>query len=143
MNTATQECRSDWNSACPEDPEIQETAEFLFIGPPAASPQRYFLRMAGLILLAAIVLGTWLLPGSSKNEAGPLAPFSASAGPQQAVPGSGRASAGTYANPVDPLTAYAQFCQNNHIQCVSTPSPHIGYAQFCQNSPTLCAVKPD
>lgn len=138
-----QECRSGWNSACPEDSEIPETAEFLFIGPPTGSPQRSVLHLAALILLAAIVLGTWLLPGSSKNEAGPLAPISAAAGPQQALPGPGQASAREYANPVDPLTAYAQFCQNNTIQCVSTPPPDIGYIQFCQNGPTLCAVKPD
>jgi hypothetical protein len=145
----TQECRSDWNSACPEDLEIPETAELLLIGPPTGSPQRYVMHVAGLILLAAIVLGTWLLPGNSSDETGPLAPISAAAGAQQAVPavpGSGRASAGTYASPVDPLAAYAQFCQNNDIQCVSTTPttlPDRRYVQFCQNSPTLCAVKSD
>jgi hypothetical protein len=41
------------------------------------------------------------------------------------------------------LTPYAQFCQNNPIQCVSaTPAAprDIGYVRFCQNNPTLCTI---
>jgi hypothetical protein len=107
-----------------DDPEISETAEWLFIGPPSGSRQRFVVHAAGFIVLAAIVLGAWLLPGSSNTESGPLTPISAPLAPQQAVPAPGRESARQYANPVDPWVAYAQLCQNNPVQCVSTtPSP--------------------
>ncbi|HEU4908446.1 MAG TPA: hypothetical protein VFT17_06250, partial [Propionibacteriaceae bacterium] len=46
-------------------------------------------------------------------------------------------------DPLDPLAAYAQFCQNNPTLCVSTTPTalrDIGYIQFCQNSPALCTV---
>jgi hypothetical protein len=130
-----------------EDPENPKTAERLFIGPPPRSPQAHVLQWAGFIVLAATVLATWLLPSSSNDETGPLALIAAAAAPQRAMPTSGQASAGTYASPADPLMAYAQFCQNNPIQCVSpmpTALADLGYARFCENSLTLCTrAKPN
>jgi hypothetical protein len=125
------------------DQESPETAEYLFIGPPHGPPRRHIQHAAGLGALAAVALTTWLLPSSSNNETDLLPLISSAAAPQQAVPASGRASAGGYATPLDPLAAYAQFCQNNPTLCVSTTPTalrDIGYIQFCQNSPALCTV---
>jgi hypothetical protein len=125
------------------DQESPETAEYLFIGPPHGPPRRHVQGAAGLGTLAAVALATWLLPSSSNNETDLLPLISSAAAPQQAVPASGRASAGGYATPLDPLAAYAQFCQNTPTLCVSTTPTtlrDIGYIQFCQNSPALCTV---
>jgi hypothetical protein len=128
------------------DQESPETAEYLFIGPPPGPPRRHVQHAAGLGVVAAVALTTWLLPSSSSNDTDLLPLISNTAAPQQAMPASGRASAGRYATPLDPLATYAQFCQNNPTRCVSTTSTalrDIGYIQFCQNSPTLCtAAKP-
>jgi hypothetical protein len=110
-----------------EDAEISETAEFLFIGRPPGSPQWHVPPWAGLIVLAAIVLAAWLLQSKLNNETRELSLFSALSAPQQAVPASVQASARTFATPVDPLVARAQFCQNKPVRCVSptlTADPH-------------------
>jgi hypothetical protein len=99
--------------------EAPETAEHLFIGPPPGSSRRHVHYAAALSVLA-VALTTWLLPSSSHNETDLLPLISYSAAPQQAVPASGRTSAGGYATPLDPVAAYAQFCQNNPTRCVST-----------------------
>jgi hypothetical protein len=125
------------------DQESPETAEYLVIGHPPGSLRQHVQHAAGLGVLAAVALTTWLLPSSSNNETDLLPLISSTAAPQQAVPASGRASAGRYATPLDPLAAYAQFWQNHPTRCVSTTPTalrDIGYIQFCQNSPTLCTA---
>jgi hypothetical protein len=125
------------------DVQPAEIVEYLFIGPPPGSSRRHVQHAAGLGVLAAAALTVWLLTANSSNVTGPTAPISNTTAPQQAVLVSGQANAGGYASPLDPLAAYAQFCQNNPIQCVSTTPTalrNIGYVRFCQNSPTVCPV---
>ncbi|HEY6681587.1 MAG TPA: hypothetical protein VI030_01345 [Propionibacteriaceae bacterium] len=125
------------------DVELPETVEYIFIGPPPGSSRRHVQYAAGLGVLAAAALTVWLLTANSSNDTGPTALISNTTAPQQAVLVSGQASAGGYASPLDPLAAYAQFCQNDPIQCVSTTPTalrDIGYVRFCQNSPTVCPV---
>jgi hypothetical protein len=128
------------------DQESPETAEYLFIGPPPGPPRRHVQHAAGLGVLAAVALTTWLLPSSSNKETDLLPLISSTAAPDQVVRASRWASAGGYgyATPLDPLAAYAQFCQNNPTLCVSTtPTARrdIGYIQFCHNSPALCTAR--
>jgi hypothetical protein len=129
------------------DEESPETAEYLVIGHPPGSGWRHVQHGAGLAVLAAVALTTWLLPSSSSDETDLLPLISSAAASQEAVPAPGWASAGGYATPLDPLTAYAQFCQSNPTRRVSTTPTalrDIGYVQFCQNSPSVCIVaKPD
>lgn len=125
------------------DAEPPETVEYLFIGPPPGSSRRHVQHAAGLGVLSAAALTVWLLTANSSNDTSPTALISNTTAPQQAVLVSSQASAAGYASPLDPLAAYAQFCQNSPIMCVST-SPtalhDIGYVQFCHNSPTVCTV---
>ena len=125
------------------DVEPPETVEHLFIGPPPGSSRPHVQHAAGLGVLAAAALTIWLVTANSSNDSGRTALNSSTTAPQEAVLVSGEASAGGYASPLDPLAAYAQFCQNNPIQCVSTTPTalrDIGYVRFCQNSPTVCTV---
>ena len=124
------------------DLEPPEPVEYLSIGPPPGASRRHLQHAAGLGVLTAAALTVWLLSANASNDTGPTALISNTTAPQQAVLVSGQASAGGYASPLDPLAAYAQFCQNNPIQCVSTPTAlrHIDYVRFCQNSPTVCTV---
>jgi hypothetical protein len=128
------------------DAEPPETVEYLFIGLPPGSSRRHIQHAAGLGVLAAAALTVWLLTANSSNDTGPTALISDTTAPQHAVLVSSEASAGGYASPLDPLAAFAQFCQNNPIQCISTTSTalhDIGYVEFCHNSPTVCtATKP-
>jgi hypothetical protein len=107
--------------------------------PPVRSP-RGVLTAAGLAVFAAVALTPWLLTTSSQTETSP-APIWAGAS-QLPAPALGQASARSYAPNVEPLGAYALFCQNSPTLCappVPTP-PDPGYVLFCQNSPVLCTV---
>lgn len=125
------------------DVESPEPVEYLFIGPPPGAPRRRAQHAAGLSVVAAAALAVWLLAANSSSDTRPSALISNTTAPQQGVLVSSQASTGGYASPLDPLAAYAQFCQNNPIQCVSaTPAAlrDIGYVRFCQNNPTLCTI---
>jgi hypothetical protein len=125
------------------DVEPPETVEYLFMGPLPGSSRRHVQHAAGLGVLAAAALTGWLLTANSTNSTGPTALISNTPAPQQAVLVSGQESARVYASPLDPLAAYAQFCQNNPIQCVSTTPTALrdtSYVRFCHNSRTVCTV---
>jgi hypothetical protein len=124
------------------DEERPEITEYLFIGAPPASWWQHVLHAAGLGVLAVVALTTWLLTTSSVNDAGPQPAMSAAALPQQSMLASRQGRAVGYASPVDPLAAYAQFCQNSPGRCVPTAPTAlggVGYTRFCQNSVSLCA----
>jgi hypothetical protein len=123
------------------DDEHPEITEYLFIGAPPASWWQQVLHAAGLGVLAVVSLTTWLLTTSSVNDTGPQPDMSAAALPQQSMLASRQGTAVGYARPVDPLTAYAQFCQNSPGRCVPTAPTApggAGYARFCHNSLSLC-----
>ena len=82
------------NADRPADVEPPETAEYLFIGPPPGSTRRHVQHAAGLAVLAAVALTTWLLTTSSKNDTGPTVLISASAPPQQSTVLPGLANSG-------------------------------------------------
>jgi hypothetical protein len=71
--------------------EPPEAAEYLFIGAPPGSSRRRVHYAAGLSVLAAVALTTWLLPGGSNSETDLLPLISSTAAPQAAVlaPGQG------------------------------------------------------
>jgi hypothetical protein len=124
------------------DEEHPEITEYLFIGAPPAPWWQRVLHAAGLAVLAVVAFTTWLLMTSSLNDPGPQPAMSAAALPQQSMLASRQGEAVGYASPVDPLTAYAQFCQNSPGRCVPTAPTAlsgVGYARFCANSLSLCA----
>jgi hypothetical protein len=102
-------------------------------------PPRGVVTAAGLIVFAAVTLTPWLLTSSSDTQRS-VTPTQAAASPQHAA--RGHASARSYAPNMEPLTAYALFCQNSLSLCApAAPTPpNPGYVQFCWNSPTLCTV---
>ena len=90
------------NADRPADVEPPETAEYLFIGPPPGSTRRHVQHAAGLAVLAAVALTTWLLTTSSKNDTGPTVLISASAPPQQSTVLPGLANPGSNEGSVEP-----------------------------------------
>jgi hypothetical protein len=115
--------------------------ETLSSPPPVRPSSRGVATAAGLAAFAAVALIPWLLTTSSETETSPITPTLAAASPQHAA--SGHASGRSYAPDIEPLTAYAQFCQNNLSLCappVATTLASTGYLQFCWNSPTLCTT---
>ena len=93
-------------------------------------------------MLAVVALTTWLLTTNSVSGTSPQPAMSAAALPPKSMLASPQGRAVWYASPVDPLAAYAQFCQNSPDRCVPTAPTAlggIGYARFCYNSLSLCA----
>jgi hypothetical protein len=108
-------------------------------GVTVSRPPRGVVTAAGLIVFAAVTLTPWLLTSSSDPQRS-VTPTQAAASPQHAA--RGHASARSYAPNIEPLTAYALFCQNSLSLCApAAPTPpNPGYVRFCWNSPTLCTV---
>jgi hypothetical protein len=130
------------NADRPAEVEPPETAEYLFIGPPPGSARRHAQHAAGLGVLAAVALTTWLLTTSSNNDTGPTALISASASPQQSTSLPGLANADSNAGSVNRPAASSEFCLNSPGLCGPTAPTSLvsGYVTFCEKSPTLCIV---
>jgi hypothetical protein len=107
--------------------------------PASSRSRRGVVAAAGLIVFATVTLSPWLLTSGSDPQRS-VTLTQAAASPQHAA--RGHASARSYAPNIEPLTAYALFCQNSLSLCApaaATP-PNPGYVRFCWNSPTLCTV---
>ena len=130
------------NADRPADVEPPETAEYLFIGPPPGSTRRHVQHAAGLAVLAAVALTTWLLTTSSKNDTGPTVLISASAPPQQSTVLPGLANPGSNEGSVNPPASSSEFCLNSPGLCGPTAPTSLvnGYVTFCEKSQTLCIV---
>ncbi len=109
--------------------------------PPPVRPRRAMVAAAaGLIVVAAVTITPWLLPGGARTETNSIEPTSAAAAPQQLAPALGQANAGRTGSIAGPA-AYVTFCANSPSLCaLSRPTLASGYLQFCWNSPTLCVL---
>jgi hypothetical protein len=130
------------NADRPADVEPPETAEYLFIGPSPGSTRRHVQHAAGLGVLAAVALTTWLVTASSNSDTGPTALIPASAPPQQSTPLPGLPNAGSNEGSVNRPPASSEFCLNSPGLCGPTAPTSLvnGYVTFCEKSRTLCIV---